>query len=160
MKISILYSLLLIMLLVSCTKEKAQVGSLSVHGCNLSTISIFPHPNDAGITLSILVMDRNTKKARFIKIGDEVCGGYRLYRIMPNGIELKYNEQTKQIAYANTNIIAEPAIKLEQENRQAVKKAEQLQKYGIPQTMDHIHGTVTQGNAIVNSFSGTKFTER
>ncbi len=75
---------------------------------------------------------------------------------MPNGIELKNNDQTKQIAYSNTNIIAEPAIKLEQANRQAIKKAEQLQKYGIPQAENDIHGTGTRENAVVNSFAGNK----
>ena len=75
---------------------------------------------------------------------------------MPNGIALKNNDQTEQIAYSNTNVIAEPAIKLEQANRRAIKKAEQLQKYGIPQAVNNVHGVGTRENAVVNSFAGNK----
>ncbi|MGC8684794.1 MAG: hypothetical protein ACP5T7_03800, partial [bacterium] len=152
------YALIIISFLTGCSESNMPTNKQTIR-CNLSAISIFPHPNDAGITLSILAIDKSTKGARIIRIGDEVCEGYKLYRILPDGIELKNNdEQIKQIAYAKTDVIAEPAIKLEQANRQAIKKAEQLQKYGIPQTMSHVHGT--RENAIVNSFSGTRFTER
>jgi len=147
--------------IIGCSKSGGPKPSDNIGLPHCNYLYIFPHPNNAGITLSILTMNKNTKKVRIIGIGNEVCEGYRLYRILPEGIELiNNNERTKQIAYASSDIIAEPAIKLEKKNRKAAKKAEQLQKYGIPQTMSHIHGANNSKNAIVNSFSGTKFTPK
>ena len=115
--------------------------------------------NDAGVTLSVLVMDKQTKKNRIIRIGDEVCEGYKLYKITPHSIELKNNDgQTEQIAYTKSDVLAEPVVQLEQANRQAVKKAEQLQKYGIPQAVNHIQVAGTRENTLVNSFAGTRIT--
>ena len=149
--------MILLAFIVGCTESKISNSKETIN-CNFSDLSIFPHPNGAGVTLAVLAMDKQTKKNRVIRIGNEVCEGYKLYRIMPVGIEIKNDDnQTKQITYASTNILAEPAIKLEQKNRQAVMKAEQLQKYGVPQTMGHItYGN--RENALVNVIAGTRFT--
>ena len=154
----ILCLLIIFSLIAGCTKSKITENKQIVT-CNLSDLSIFPHPNDAGVTLSVLVIDKQTKKNRIIKIGDEVCEGYKLYKITRHGIELKNNDgQTEQIAYAKSDVLAEPVVQLEQTNRQAVKKAEQLQKYGIPQAVNHIQVAGTRENTLVNSFAGTRFT--
>ena len=79
----ILFVLIIVSLVTGCTKSKITENKQIVT-CNLSDLSIFPQPNDAGVILSVLVMDKQTKKNRIIKIGDEVCEGYKLYRIMPN----------------------------------------------------------------------------
>ena len=156
----IVYFLIIVGLISGCTKSKITENKQIVT-CTISDLSIFPHPNDAGVTLAILAIDKQTKKNRIIRIGDEVCEGYKLYKITPHGIELKNNDgQTEQIAYAKSDVLAEPVVQLEQANRQAVKKAEQLQKYGIPQAMGHIHAVGNSENALVNVFTGTRFTGR
>ena len=156
----ILCLLIIFNLIAGCTKSNVSENKQPA-SCTLSDLSIFPHPNDAGVTLAILAMDKQTKKNRIIRIGDEVCEGYKLYKITPHGIELKNNDgQTEQIAYTKSDVLAEPVVQLEQANRQAVKKAEQLQKYGIPQAMGHIHAVGNSENALVNVFTGTRFTGR
>ena len=52
----IVYFLIIVGLISSCTKSKVIENKQTVN-CNLSDLSIFPHPNDAGITLSILAVD-------------------------------------------------------------------------------------------------------
>ena len=154
----ILCLLIIFSLIAGCTKRNVSKNKQPA-SCTLSDLSIFPHPNDAGVTLAILAIDKQTKKNRIIRIGDEVCEGYKLYKITPHGIELKNNDgQTEQIAYAKSDVLAEPVVQLEQANRQAVKKAEQLQKYGIPQAVNHIQVAGTRENTLVNSFAGTRFT--
>lgn len=161
MKRAFVYTLIFMAVFIGCTERNVSENKQPAVKCNFSDLSIFPHPNDAGVTLAVLAMDKQTKKNRIIRIDGEVCEGYKLYRILPSGVELKNNDdQTKQIAYAKSAIIAKPAIKLEQTNREAVKKAEQLQKYGIPQTMGHIHAYGNSENALVNVFTGTRFTGR
>ena len=93
----ILLGLIIAAIVFGCTESKISNNEQSIR-CNLSDLNIFPHPNDAGVTLAILAMNENTKKARIIRIGDEVCNGYKLYRIIQEGVELKNNdEQTKEI---------------------------------------------------------------
>lgn len=152
--------LIIVSLCAGCTNSNVPNIEQTL-SCNLSDLSIFPHPNDAGVTLAVLAMNKQTKKNRIIRIGNEVCEGYRLYRMMPAGIELKNNDnQTKQIAYTKSDVLAEPVVQLEQKNREAVKKAEKLQKYGIPKTIGHIHAVDNSENALVNVFTGTRFTGR
>lgn len=101
---------IIVSLFAGCTESKVIEHKQTVN-CNLSDLSIFPHLNDAGITPTVLAMNKQTKKNRIIRIGDEVCEGYKLYRIMPADIEIKNDDnQTKQILYLKSDVLAEPVV--------------------------------------------------
>ncbi len=66
------YLLIIAGLVTGCTKSNVSTNTQTT-SCNTSDLSIFPHPNDAGIILTVLAIDKNTRKTRVVRINDEVC---------------------------------------------------------------------------------------